>query len=220
MNALHPSSISRATISSGRRRTSVRRRPCGAGARRGGLSIVECMISLVIAATLLTATAMAFSATTKAMKYNDEFFNSTQAGRVCLLRILKQVRTGTVSEKNPLTGNDFNDNDLSNAIEVVTPDVVKSDGTTVYGKDYVYKYDSTTLPTPTLRMWTKPYPVGDPGQVLARNLTSLTFRIGIGTDANNHKCVSQVTVSIVVKIGNNEVRLSGSAAPRQMLTYN
>jgi len=219
MNALFLTGTSPTAISSGRRRTSVRRRPCRAGGRRGGLSIVECMISLVIAATLLTATAMAFSATTKAMKYNDEFFNATQAGRVSLLRILKQVRTGTVSEKNPLTGVDFNDNDVTNVIEVVTPDTIKSDGTTVLGKDYVYKYDSTTLPTPTLRMWVKPYATNDPGQVLARNLTSLTFRVGIGTDANNHKCVSLVTVNIVVKIGNNEVRLSGSAAPRQMLTY-
>ena len=59
----------------------------------------------------------------------------------------------------------------------------------------------------------------DPDYVLARNVDDAKFQVGIGKDANNTTCVTNVSLSIRVKIGNNEVRLSGSAAPRRNLVY-
>ena len=41
----------------------------------------------------------------------------------------------------------------------------------------------------------------------------------MGQDYNNAACVARVAVSLTVKIGQNDVRLSGSAAPRRNLSY-
>ena len=46
---------------------------------RAGLGMVEAMISLAIAASLLTAVAMAFRASADAVDQNDQFFRATQA---------------------------------------------------------------------------------------------------------------------------------------------
>jgi hypothetical protein len=55
---------------------------------------------------------------------------------------------------------------------------------------------------------------------LARNVTTTApFSIEMGQDANHAACVSRVAVNIAVKIGVNEVRISGAAAPRRTLSY-
>jgi hypothetical protein len=60
---------------------------------RRGLSLVEALISLAIAATLLTAVAAACSAASDAIKMNDQFFRASQAARVSVNQIISQVRT-------------------------------------------------------------------------------------------------------------------------------
>jgi len=59
---------------------------------RRGLSLVECLISLAITASLLTAVAAAFHASTSAIEQNDQFYRASQAARVSLNQILTQVR--------------------------------------------------------------------------------------------------------------------------------
>jgi hypothetical protein len=61
----------------------------------------------------------------------------------------------------------------------------------------------------------------DPDYTLARNISTAdsTFEYDITQDANNTDVVARVAVTIVVKVNNNEVRLTGTAAPRQYLTY-
>src|SRR3954470_10144462 len=90
---------------------------------RAGLGIVEALISLAIAAALLTAVAGAFRAAGDAIDQNDQFFSATQSGRVALSRILTQVRRGT-----PAT-----DSTASN-LHLLTDN----------GLDISYHYDSTT----------------------------------------------------------------------------
>jgi hypothetical protein len=41
----------------------------------------------------------------------------------------------------------------------------------------------------------------------------------MGKDYNNTDCVARLSVSIVVTVGQNTVRLSGSASPRKNLIY-
>ena len=60
--------------------------------RRRGLGIVELLVSLAIAASLLTAVAAAYAATTSAIQMNDEFFRACQAARVSINQIMSEVR--------------------------------------------------------------------------------------------------------------------------------
>ena len=60
--------------------------------RSRGLGIVEMVISLAIAAMLLTAVAAAFTASAAAVEVNDDFFRATQAARVSMNQILTDLR--------------------------------------------------------------------------------------------------------------------------------
>ena len=60
--------------------------------RRRGLGLVELLVSLAIAASLLTAVAAAYAATTSAIQMNDEFFRASQAARVSINQIMAEVR--------------------------------------------------------------------------------------------------------------------------------
>src|SRR5262245_48147283 len=62
---------------------------------RRGLGMVEALISLAIAAMLLTAVAAAFRSAGDAIDNNDECSKATQAGRVAMARMLTQIRRGT-----------------------------------------------------------------------------------------------------------------------------
>ena len=59
---------------------------------RRGLGLVELVVSLAIAAMLLTAVAAAYSATTTAIEMNDQFFRCSQAARVSINQIMAVVR--------------------------------------------------------------------------------------------------------------------------------
>ena len=61
--------------------------------RNRGLSLIEALISLAIAAMLLTAVAAAYAAASDAIKANDQFFRASQAARVTVNQITKEVRT-------------------------------------------------------------------------------------------------------------------------------
>lgn len=68
--------------------------------RKHGLGLVEALISLTITATLLTAVAMAFSASSSAIEMNDQFYRAQQSARISLNQVMDQVRkcqSGSVS---------------------------------------------------------------------------------------------------------------------------
>src|SRR4051812_16805352 len=98
--------------------------------RRHGLGMVEALISLAIAATLLTAVAAGFVGSAEAINANDRFTRAAQGGRVSLNRILTQVRRGTPA----------NDSTAS-TLHMITDT----------GEDITYAYDSTAS---TLRLIT------------------------------------------------------------------
>ena len=173
----------------------VRRR-----SRRHGLSLIEVLMALALTAMLLTAAGMAFQVSADSVQANDEFFRATQAARISMHQILTQVRRGSVQLAwNPKW------------IRLTTaPDA----GQTV-GDDVTYSYDATAK---QLKLITNDVTT-DPDYVLASNVTDLTFDVEPGTDYNNAPCVARVTVMIKVKVGKNEVLLSGAAAPRRNLRY-
>jgi len=161
---------------------------------RAGLGMVEALISLAIAAALLTAVGVAFTSSAKAMKINDDFFRASQAARVAVNRIMTQARCGSVDETS-----------TSTSLHIITDS----------NQDLTYTYDSTNK---QLKLITNS-DLTDPDYVLARNVTSCTFIIELGTDYNNATCVSRVTLNIKVTCGTNDVLLSGSAAPRRNIVY-
>jgi prepilin-type N-terminal cleavage/methylation domain-containing protein len=68
------------------------RRPFRVRRARAGLSLVEVMVSMVIASALLTAIAAAFSASASAIEMNDQFFRASQATRISVNQIMTEAR--------------------------------------------------------------------------------------------------------------------------------
>ena len=167
---------------------------------RRGLSLIEVLMALALTAMLLTAAGMAFQASADSVQANDEFFRATQAARISMHQILTQVRRGSVQ--------------LAWDPKWVRLTTAPDAGQTV-GDDMTYSYDATAK---QLKLVTNDV-ITDPDYVLASNVTDLTFDVESGTDYNNAPCVARVTVMIKVKVGKNEVLLSGSAAPRRNLRY-
>jgi len=170
--------------------------------------MVECMISLVIAASLLTAVGIAFTSTAHAMQYNDEFFRATQSGRVSMARILSQVRNSSVDEAS-----------TANNLHLITNEIKDSNGNVIVpAKDLTYKIDTATSRLVMVNNGT------GVTYELAKNVTTAVtatspFTIDLGKDYNNTTCVSRVSVTLAVAVGVNEVRLYASAAPRRNLNY-
>ena len=162
--------------------------------RRAGLGLIECMIALAIASALLTAVAAAFSATTDAMQENDTFFQATHTGRIALNRILTQVRRGLVDE-----------NSTSSNLRIITDT----------GLDVSYRVDAGTK---QLMLITN-NDTTDPDYVLARHLQNCAFTTQMGTDHEGNPCVARVSIVLSVKVGNNQILLTGSAAPRRNFAF-
>jgi Tfp pilus assembly protein PilW len=70
---------------------------------RRGVGLFELMISLAITATLLTAVAMAYQVTSRAMQMNDEFARATQAARVSVNQMMADVRKSTSKTTDDVT---------------------------------------------------------------------------------------------------------------------
>jgi hypothetical protein len=157
--------------------------------RRKGLGIAEACISLAICATLLTAVAAAFRAAGDAVTQNDQFFSATQGARVALNRMLTQVRRGTPG-----------DDSTSSSLHLLTDT----------GMDVHYNYDAGTK---RLSL------VTTSSTILVHDASQCAFSYTTGTDAAGNSCVSKVTATIGVTIGNNSILLTGSASPRRSLSY-
>ena len=65
--------------------------PIFARARRG-LSLVDTMIGLAITGLLLAGVAVSYSASSSAVRNNDEFFQASNAARISILQVMTEVR--------------------------------------------------------------------------------------------------------------------------------
>ena len=157
---------------------------------RKGLSLAEVMISLAISAMLLTAVAAAFTASSEAIEQNDQFFRASQAARVSMNQILTEARRA-----NPVDAVASTATDLA---------MVGHDGNP---RDYVYSAAEQKLKLDT-------HTPGKPLYTLASNCTDASFAY----DKSGGQVI-RVSVTLVVKVGNNVIRLTGSAAPRKVQTW-
>ncbi len=161
------------------------------------------LISLALCAVLLVAIGAAVAASVAATRDNDEFFRASQAGRIALAQILTEARRGWVDV-----------NSTSTSLHLLTA----AGSQAADDRTYTY-YPPTAAPnTPSaeLRLITNDDST-DPDYVLARNVSAMTFSIQTGTDSTGAACVTEVTVTITVTIGNNQVCLSGSTSPRRSM---
>lgn len=162
---------------------------------RRGLSLIEVMISLAICAMLLVAVATAFTASSAAITQNDQFFRATQSARVSMGQMLNAIRrcqTCDVPSAGRVNLITFDDHDCSYVFDSAT------------GRLKLVTNDVTT----------------DPDYVLARNVTNITFAADYAPDPSTQvNRVVRVTISITVKVGNNQVLLSNSAVPRRAIVY-
>jgi type II secretory pathway pseudopilin PulG len=71
--------------------------------RRRGMGLFELMISLAITATLLTAVAMAYQVTSRAMVMNEQFARATQAARVSVNQMMSEVRKSVSKTTDDVT---------------------------------------------------------------------------------------------------------------------
>jgi prepilin-type N-terminal cleavage/methylation domain-containing protein len=175
-------------------------RPACEIGRRRGLSLVEVLVSLSIAVSLLTAAATAFNASSQLVQNNDEFFRATQAARISLHQVLTQVRRGSV-------------NSAWNAHTLRLITAPTDDGGGEEDLSYTYVPSTRKLMLVTHDINT------DPDYALASNIEGMTFDVEMGEDYTHAPCVVRVSVSVTVKVGGNVVTLAGAAAPRRNLIY-
>lgn len=169
---------------------------------RRGLSLVEVMISLAISTFLLVAVAAAYNASADAVEMNDKFFRATQAGRVTMNQLLTEIRRADSVQV------------YSDYIDIIRPDASKLPNE-VY-RTYRYHADTKKM---TIQIHYKPAVVAvpdGPEYSLASNVSGVTFGPPVTvTGSNNTTVTVRVPVTVVVKVGSNEVRLSGSSGPRR-----
>ena len=186
---------------------------------RTGLSLSEVLISLAISATLLTAIAAAFQSSTSVIENNQKFFRASQSARVALNQIVTEVRRAdalvdrdtviTTGPSGPFTVQGIN----ANRLPIFRPAETRLPQEMVR----IYRYDPATQRL--LLSFQDDDGTLSPEYPLAENVQSSPFSWDVGTDANNSDCVARVAVALDVKVGDNNVRLSGSVAPRRSLTY-
>ena len=163
---------------------------------RRGLSIAEVLISLTISAFLLVAVAAAYTASADAVEMNDKFFRATQAGRVTMNQLLTEIRRAE-----------------SLAVAADHIDIMRPPQNRLPNESTrTFQYDAANKQM-KLRINYIPPAAPSPWYSLARNVDQATFGPA-EMDATNTN-VLRVPVTVVVKIGNNEVRLSGSSGPRR-----
>ncbi|MGE5609834.1 MAG: PilW family protein [Bacillota bacterium] len=102
---------------------------------RQGVGLVELMISLVISAGLLTATAVALDASTRAYAINQEQASLLQQARVAMNRIVTSIRTTKAHQP----GDSAVATSFANGNTVVGGSIAMLDGS---GAELVYRYDA------------------------------------------------------------------------------
>jgi hypothetical protein len=174
----------------------------GGGRRRSALSLSELLISLAITASLLTAIAAAFSSSATVIENNDKFFRATQAGRVAINQILAEVRRCDSVEVSPTQIEILQAHELRPANEKTR--TIKYDAANKQLVLFItYMNDTKSANFPLAPCVVSPTP----------------FSCDTAEDDNHTTYVTRVSVALEVKVGNNTVRLSGSAAPRRSLKF-
>ena len=172
--------------------------------KRGGLSLVEVMISLAICASMLTAVGAAYNASARIITTNDDYYRASQAARITILQLEQGIRTCTSS----MVGEDATYDGTS---KVVTSNILRFTRPGPLPRRYTY--DSTAK-----RLWlynTDTVDPTTPQYTMARNVSSLTFTADMAPNpSNGFMRPVRITIDMIVTVGKDSVHLTGSAVPR------
>lgn len=161
---------------------------------RRGLSLVEVMIATALSSTLLLAAGAAFVASSNAIQNNDRFFTASQAARVSMTQMMSTFRR-------------------CQAVQVFGD---HADVITAEGKNNTYRYVAASQ---QLQLITNDVPANPPF-VLARNIASASFAADMAPNPQTQiLAVARVSVTLNVNVNNNQILLTGAAAPRFNVTY-
>jgi prepilin-type N-terminal cleavage/methylation domain-containing protein len=182
--------------------------------RRRGLSLVEVMISLAITSMLLTAIAAAFHSSTQVITENDEFFRATQAARVSLNQMLTEVRRADAVAARDQNVASFTVKGITSTLLPVSRPV-----TSQSSMEFMryYRYDATAHKLMlSFQDANGNYSAEHP---VASNVQVAPFSWDTALDKNGAPYVTRVSIAMEVAVGNNRIRISGSAVPRRSVKY-
>ena len=191
----------------------MNRRP-GRPARVRGLSLPEVMISLAITTMLLTAIAAAFHSSSQIIRENDEFFRATQAARVCLNQILTEVRRADAIAITTVNFPGFSVPPLNADLLPISRPLASQSS-----MEFIryYRYDA---PTKRIMLYFQDAAGHLSGEYpVAGNVQQSPFAWEQDFDKDNKPFVKRISISLNVLVGRNNIRLSGSAAPRRSIVY-
>jgi prepilin-type N-terminal cleavage/methylation domain-containing protein len=182
-----------------------------------GYTLVEVLLALSITAGLLAAMGSAFTTAGSAVEMNDRYFRSVHQARTGMDLIMNEIRksvaitapavpnsTGTYTSIT-LTppSSDFSGHSITiqynNNTAGTLPNTVTLTDNTAGGMPLVLAGEDTT------QTWANPVPVV---------VTGAQFTVMPGVNASNQPCIAAISLTMTVKIGENSVTLSGTAAPR------
>ena len=165
---------------------------CKTTPRGFGLTVVELLLALSIAAILLVGVATAINASFTNYRENEDMFKAINSARQALLRITSELRTADAAD--PASP--------ANECSLITAN----------GDDITYRYNNTDN---KLYLITN-YDSTDPDYVLCDNVTAMTFTKQTFVEDTQTK-VKSVQVSMTVARGNAERKISAAAVIRRNL---
>jgi prepilin-type N-terminal cleavage/methylation domain-containing protein len=155
-------------------------------------TIAELLVSMAIMAMILTAVAVAFSASATNLEENKEIYQNTTMARMALTRMTTQIRTAAAVQTTTAgTVLDFND---------------------INGTRYFFHYDSGA----------KKLYVDTGARtniLLCENVKELTFIPKTGKDSKNNTVVQNVRIQMSVSSGDNDANVATSVTVRKALPF-
>jgi len=167
--------------------------------RRRGYTLGELLISLSITAGLMAAMAGAFSAAGSAVEMNDRYFRAVQQSRTALDLVMTEVRRCqaiTAASATSITitpaSTDFSGHSIT---------ITYNNSSAGSNPSTITLLDNSTSNT----------------MVIASNVTSAAFTSTTGQNMQGQTKTVAVTLAMTVQMGENQITLSDSAAPRVSL---
>jgi Tfp pilus assembly protein PilW len=174
-------------------------------ASRRGMLMIEMMISLMISAMLLLAIGAAYTATSKAITVNEDFFTASQAARVSMNQMLSVLRRCDSCQPGGYDG-------ITSVWTSSSMGVNYHDPGTTTNHTCTYKFTNNQLQLIT----------NNTTYSLANNVSAMTFTTDMAPDPQSQsgaKRPVRITIDMTLTVGKQNVRLTASAVPRNTVLY-
>ena len=167
---------------------------------RGGFTLLEMLISLVLLAALLASLGAAIHAATSSYIENTRISAITQTARGVLNRLTRDIRTADAVDVS------------SSEITIIPPD----DGSGLEELRYEVVGDSLNYYRTVSGVTTSYVLIGPAaGAINEVSLAGATISSTSGVDWEGTPCTKSVTITIVLENGDNDLTITASASPRR-----